>query len=94
MLAGPARAGGLRCSVGEVVIENLKIGQTYSLRTLANLPLSITSTCEGPVRVQVVPLVPEASELRHGAEAIPGVEWAQPSRRRSISPRARRRPPT
>ena len=74
--AAPAVAGGLRCSVGEVVIENLAIGHTYSLTSLANLPLSVTSTSEGPVRVGIEPLVPDAIELRQGIEAIPDRRWA------------------
>lgn len=74
--AGTAAAGGLRCSVGEVVIENLKIGQTYSLRSLANLPLSVTSTCDGAVLVRIAPMIPDTSELKMGAEAIPALEWA------------------
>ncbi len=75
-LAAPAAAGGLRCSVGEVVIENLAIGHTYSLSSLANLPLSVTSTTEGTVRVAIEPLVPDAVELRSGALAIPDRRWA------------------
>ena len=71
-----AHAGGLRCSIGEVVIENLKIGHTYSLKTLANLPLTLTNTTDGPVILEVDALVPDASELRQGAEAIPDARWA------------------
>jgi len=74
-----AHAGGLRCSIGEVVIENLKIGHTYSLQTLANLPLTLTNTTDGPVIVKVDALVPDAAELRQGAEAIPDVRWATSS---------------
>jgi hypothetical protein len=76
ILAPPALAGGLRCSVGEVVIENLRIGHTYSLETLAKLPLSITNTSDHAVRVSIEPMVPSESELRQGAEAIPSVDWA------------------
>ena len=75
-LATSAGAGGLRCSVGEVVIENLAIGHTYSLKALANLPLSVTSTSDGPVRVAIEPLVPDAVELRPGTAAIPDRRWA------------------
>jgi hypothetical protein len=72
-------AGGLNCSVGEVVVENLKIGHRYSLKTLANLPLSVTNTGDQALRVSVDPLVPGPSELRLGAEAIPDVGWASSS---------------
>ena len=58
------------------MIENLTIGHTYSLTSLANLPLSITSTSEGPVRVGIEPLRPDPVELRQGVEAIPDRRWA------------------
>jgi hypothetical protein len=67
-----AHAGGLRCSIGEVVIENLKIGRTYSLKTLANLPLTLTNTTDGPVNLAVDALVPDASELRQGRRGDSG----------------------
>ncbi len=71
-----AHAGGLRCSIGEVVIENLKIGHTYSLKSLANLPLTLVNTTDGGVELKIDVLVPDASELRQGAEAVPSVTWA------------------
>lgn len=76
-LAPSTWASGLRCSIGEVVIENLKIGQSYSLKTLANLPLSVTNTGQQAVTVRVEPLVPGESESRLGAEPIPAIGWAK-----------------
>ncbi|OGV96121.1 hypothetical protein A2W24_01895 [Microgenomates group bacterium RBG_16_45_19] len=78
-LANPPEilAGGLRCSVGEVVVENLKIGNTYSLKTLANLPLSITNTGSEPVTVRVEPVVPASTETKQGAEPLPAPSWAK-----------------
>ncbi|MBI1797422.1 MAG: hypothetical protein HYR74_10270 [Candidatus Eisenbacteria bacterium] len=58
------------------MIENLKIGHTYSLSTLANLPLSVTSSDASPLRVRIEPLIPDSSELRRGAEAAPDLRWA------------------
>ncbi len=72
----PIWAGGLRCSVGEVVINNLKIGQTYSLKALANLPLVLTNTSDRPVHILVDALVPDSSELRVEARPIPNACWA------------------
>lgn len=71
-----AHAGGLRCSIGEVLVDNLRVGGDYSLRTLANLPLSITNTGDQPVVVRVDVVVPGADELRYGAAALPNVSWA------------------
>ena len=69
-------AGGLRCSVGEVVISNLKIGQAYSLKVLANLPLVLTNTSDRPAHILVDALVPDSSELRMEAQPIPDARWA------------------
>ena len=71
-----ATAGGLSCSIGEVVVENLKIGQTYSLQSLANLPLAVTNTGDQALRVSIEPLIPASSELRQDAEPIPDLGWA------------------
>src|SRR5260221_10482765 len=76
LTASPAGAGGLRCSLGEVVLDNLKIGHTYSLSTLASIPLSVTSSDAAPLRVRIEPLVPDVSELRGGAEAAAAPSWA------------------
>jgi hypothetical protein len=71
-----AAAGGLRCSPGEVVIENLEIGREYSLLALANVPLTVFNTGEEAVLVRVEPLRPEAAEVRSGVEPIPDAAWA------------------
>ncbi|OGF25469.1 MAG: hypothetical protein A2V63_00325 [Candidatus Eisenbacteria bacterium RBG_19FT_COMBO_70_11] len=74
--APAATAGGLSCSIGEVVIDNLKIGHTYSLQTLANLPLAVTNTGDQSVKVMVDALVPGEGDLRRGAEPVPAAAWA------------------
>jgi hypothetical protein len=70
-----AEAGGLRCSIGEVVVENLRIGQEYSLVELANLPLSITNTGDRMAIVRVDAVAPGAGESRQGASPIPDAAW-------------------
>lgn len=76
LVASNVWAGGLRCSFGEVVVDNLKIGKSYSLITLAHLPLVITNTDTQPSTVRVDALVPGDSELKQGAAAIPSASWA------------------
>lgn len=75
-LATGAWAGGLRCSFGEVVVDNLKIGRSYSLQTLANLPLTVTNSGDQPATVRIDALLPGEGELRQGALPIPSVTWA------------------
>lgn len=70
-------AGGLRCQLGEVVIENLQIGQTYNLRELANLQMIVTNTGEQPINLLMEVLVPDSGQLRQGAEAVPESSWVE-----------------
>lgn len=70
-----AEAGGLRTQLGEVVIENLQIGQTYNLKELANLRLIVTNTSDYSVDLRMDILLPDSSELRQGAEPLPDTTW-------------------
>ncbi len=68
-------AGGLSTHLGEVVVTNLQIGQTYNLRELANLLMTVTNTGEDVVNLKMDVLQPETRELRQGAAAIPDAGW-------------------
>ena len=69
------QAGGLSTQLGEVVVENLQIGQTYNLKELANLRLIVTNTSDYGVDLRMDVLLPDSSELRKGAEPIPDTSW-------------------
>lgn len=72
---GTALAGGLSTQLGEVVIENLQIGQTYNLHDLANLDLSVRNNGDYEIDLVMDPLVPAPGELKQGARAIPDLAW-------------------
>ncbi len=74
-LPAEVTAGGLSTNLGEVVIEGLEIGEKYSLRNLANIPLSVVNRGSDTVTVKVHPLVPDSVELRKGAVPIPSSDW-------------------
>ena len=71
----PLAAGGLSTQLGEVVINNLQIGQTYNLQQLANLQLIVTNTGKESVELRMDVLKPEERELRQGALAVPDASW-------------------
>lgn len=71
------KAGGLRTGLGEVVIENLQIGQTYNLTYLANLRLGVTNISNYPVDLQMDVRLPDSSELRQGATPVPDTSWVK-----------------
>jgi len=70
-----AEAGGLSTTFGEVIIENLKIGQTYSVRQLANIPLTVLNRGDRSVQLKMDILRPQESELKKGYEPIPDTSW-------------------
>jgi len=68
-------AGGLSTNLGEVVITGLERGQKYSLKNLANIPLSVVNRGEDTVAVRICALVPDSVELKQRAEPIPSTDW-------------------
>ncbi|MFH0778022.1 MAG: hypothetical protein V2A71_05250 [Candidatus Eisenbacteria bacterium] len=74
-LPSEALAGGLSTNLGEVLITGLGLGERYSLKELANIPLSVVNRGEDSVLVKVHVLVPDSVELRREAEPIPSVDW-------------------
>jgi len=75
--AGPARATGLRTAFGEVVIKNIKIGQTYSMYKLLNLPLRVVNTgaIETDLKIEVVKIPKD--ELRPGYDPLGSLDWVK-----------------
>jgi hypothetical protein len=75
LTAWPVLAGGLSCSLGEVVVERLQIGNSYDLARLANTRLVVTNTDDHAVQLRMDILAPDPSELKLNAEAIPDPSW-------------------
>jgi hypothetical protein len=70
-----ARAGGLRTTFGEVVVRKLKIGQTYSLYKLVNLPLRVVNTDSESADLQIEEVPVTAKELVQGYAPLPSLDW-------------------
>jgi hypothetical protein len=69
------QAAGLSTGLGEVVVENLQVGQTYSLKELANLRLFVTNNSDDSVALKMDILSPDSSELKKGSRPIPEISW-------------------
>ncbi len=74
-VATALQAAGLSTSLGEVVVENLQVGQTYSLKQLANVRLSVANNSDDSVALKMDILSPDSSELRKGSSQIPDISW-------------------
>ncbi|MDE2144074.1 MAG: hypothetical protein KGJ84_16820 [Elusimicrobia bacterium] len=75
LLAGFARAeaSGLRTPLGEVIIRNLKIGQTYSMYKLLNLPMRVVNTGDDNIDLKISTVRP--TRLNDGYEEVPSLDW-------------------
>jgi len=74
-VATAVQARGLSTSLGEVVVENLQVGQTYSLKQLANLRLTVTNNSDDSVALKMDILSPDSSQLKKGSSPIPDILW-------------------
>lgn len=62
---------------GEVVMENLRLGETYNTREMVNLPLMITNYSEEKLTVILTVKKPQPEQLREGYEPIPDTDWIE-----------------
>ncbi|MCX5699190.1 MAG: hypothetical protein NTX01_05795 [Candidatus Omnitrophica bacterium] len=70
-----AEAGGLSTTFSEVTLENLEIGQAYSTKETAGLPLAVMNTGKQAVDLKVELLLPAAEELKPAFKSIPDLSW-------------------
>jgi hypothetical protein len=80
ILAAAAQASGLRTPFGEVLVKNLKIGQTYSMYKLVNLPLRVVNTGDDETDLWVETIRVAPTEIKDGYEAIPSLDWVRVER--------------
>ncbi len=70
-----ASAAGLKTPLGEVVIRGLRIGQTYSMYKLVNLPLRVVNTGSETTEINIETV--RASAITPGYEPIPTLDWVK-----------------
>lgn len=68
-------ADGLRTGFGKVILEDIPMGRTYSMRKDAKFPLRIKNESDRTVNLKVEVLVPDESDVQQGYEPIPETRW-------------------
>jgi len=68
-------AAGLSTSFGDIFIENLQIGETYSTKELINLPLRVKNDSPYEMDIKVEVMLPGEGDLKEGFEPIPSPFW-------------------
>lgn len=70
---------GLATPTADIEANNLRIGQTYNLTQMANLPFKVTAM-HREHRVRLTLLVPTTGQCRPGFEPLPDITWVTISR--------------
>lgn len=70
-------AFGLSTTFGQVKVENLPIGQAYSMAKDGDTPFTIKNTSDIEVELKIETLIPKENELIEGYEAIPDTGWIE-----------------
>ena len=73
----PAFAAGLSTTFGEIVVENLPLGETYSLAEKVKMPLVVSNTGNAAVNLKIEVLAAKESELKEGFAPIPDIGWIE-----------------
>lgn len=68
-------ADGLRTGFGKVVLENVPIGKTYSMRKDSKFPLVIKNESDKKVNLKLEVIIPKEGEVQEGYEPLPDVRW-------------------
>lgn len=74
---GLVYALGLSTNFGEVLLDNLQPGKTYSTKNIINMPLRIVNTDKTATDLKIEILIPknEPANLKEGFEPIPDSRW-------------------
>lgn len=78
----PLHGGALFSRMGEVKIDRIRLGKTFSMVQALNMPFKVTnaSTFRAEVKMEIVIPVEEATDLRPGYEPLPDASWIKLSR--------------
>jgi hypothetical protein len=82
---------GIRTDFGDVLIENLGIGQTYNLRDLAGTPLKVTNAGIETINLVMDVLIPTPDTIKsykkeQGFKPIPDISWVTLTQTQFIVP--------
>lgn len=69
-----AHAMGLSTSFGRIIVENIRIGQSYSMQDNGT-PFMIENTGKERLKLKIDILIPEEAELIEGYLPLPDREW-------------------
>jgi hypothetical protein len=81
-----AMAAGLSTTFGEVRVDNIGIGQMFSMERDANTPLVIRNTSDADLVINIDIIMPNEQSLDEGYWAIPDTNWIAVERKSFVIP--------
>lgn len=81
-LVSPLEGGALFTRMGEVRVDNIRLGKTFSMTQALNMPFKVTnaSTFRAELKMEIIIPVQEDKDLRPGYEPLPDASWVELSR--------------
>lgn len=81
-LVSPCEGGALSTRMGEVRIDNIRLGKTFSMMEALNMPFTVTngSTFRAELKMEIIIPVLGEEDLRPGYEPLPDTSWVKLSR--------------
>lgn len=81
-LVNPCEGGALSTWMGEVMIDNVRVGGSFSMTQALNMPFSVTnkSTFRADLKMEVIVPPKGDADLRPGYEPLPDTSWVKLSR--------------
>ena len=78
----PCEGGALFTRMGEVRIDNIRLGRTFSMSEALNMPFKVTnaSAFRTELKMEIIIPVLEDKDLRPGYEPLPDASWVKLSR--------------
>lgn len=68
---------GLRTKFADIVLANLDIGKSYSLRDIRGLSYIVMNSGTEPTEIEIYTESPQKEKLKEGYEAIPDPSWVK-----------------
>lgn len=68
-------ASGVGFGPGEIIYNNLQIGQEYDFGKLSNIPFEVWNKSTGSITVRIVKYAPSAADVKKDYEPVPDTDW-------------------
>lgn len=79
---------GISFGPGEIIYNNLQIGESYDFGKLSNVKFEVKNNCEKSIGIKIIKYAPSKGSVKKGYEPIPDLSWVKvyPDSHKKIRP--------